>query len=100
GDLYVEVDEKPHDIFVREGEDLHCTVSVPMADAALGTTMELDTLIDGAVQMDIAAGTQPGQTVRMPGYGMPKLRSNNRRGDLIAHLDVAVPERLDSRQTE
>ncbi|MDN5760377.1 MAG: molecular chaperone DnaJ, partial [Tomitella sp.] len=65
GDLYVEVDEQQHNLFVREDENLHCNVSVPMADAALGTTMQLDTLIDGQVQMDIDAGTLPGQTVRM-----------------------------------
>lgn len=100
GDLYVEVDEKPHDIFVREGEDLHCTVSVPMADAALGTTMQLETLIDGPAEVDIEQGTQPGQTVRKSGLGMPKLRSNTRRGDLIVHLDVVVPARLDPRQAE
>ena len=40
GDLYVEVHEKPHDVFVRDGDDLHCTVSVPMIDAALGTTVD------------------------------------------------------------
>ncbi len=99
GDLYVEVDEKPHDVFVREDEHLHCTVQVPMADAALGTTMQLATLIDGPVEMDIAAGTQPGQTVRMQGLGMPKLRSSQ-RGDLIVHLEVAVPARLDATQAQ
>lgn len=99
GDLYVEVDEQQHNLFVREDENLHCNVSVPMADAALGTTMQLDTLIDGQVQMDIDAGTQPGQTVRMAGMGMPRLRSNH-RGDLIVHLDVVVPSRLDTKQSE
>ncbi len=99
GDLYVEVDEKPHDIFVREDEHLHCTVRVPMVDAALGTTMQLETLIDGPVEVDIAAGTQPGQTVRMQGLGMPRLRSSQ-RGDLVVHLEVVVPSHLDGKQAE
>ena len=47
GDLYVEVHEQPHDIFVRDGDDLHCTVEVPMVDAALGTTVTVDAILDG-----------------------------------------------------
>ena len=56
GDLYVEIHEQPHDIFVRDGDDLHCTISVPMVDAALGTTVTVDAIIDGLTEITIPGG--------------------------------------------
>src|ERR1700704_1531906 len=94
GDLYVEVHEKPHDVFVRDSDDLHCTISVPMVDAALGTTVTVDAIIDGPPELTIPAGTQPGSGTTLRGHGMPHLRSGV-RGDLHAHIDVVVPSRLD-----
>ncbi len=99
GDLYVEVHEKQHEIFVRDGDDLHCTVSVPMVDAALGTTVSVDAILDGPTELTIAAGTQPGSVTTLRGHGMPHLRSGV-RGDLHAHIDVVVPSRLDSTDTD
>lgn len=99
GDLYVEVHEQQHDIFVREGDHLHCTVSVPMVDAALGTTVTLDGIIDGPVEISIPPGTQPGSVTTLRGHGMPHLRSGA-RGDLHAHVDVMIPTRLDPRTRE
>jgi molecular chaperone DnaJ len=99
GDLYVEVHEQPHDIFIRDGDDLHCTVSVPMVDAALGTSVSVDAIIDGPTEITIAAGTQPGSVVSLRGHGMPHLRSGV-RGNLHAHIDVVVPSRLDPQDTE
>jgi hypothetical protein len=78
GDLYVEVHEQPHDIFVRDGDDLHCTVSVPMVDAALGTTVTVDAILDGRTEITIAPGTQPGSVTTLRGHGMPHLRSGVR----------------------
>jgi molecular chaperone DnaJ len=94
GDLYVEVHEQPHDIFVRDGDDLHCTVAVPMVDAALGTNVTVDAIIDGPTEITIPAGTQPGSVTTLRGHGMPHLRSGA-RGDLHAHIEVVVPSRLD-----
>ncbi|WP_006241069.1 molecular chaperone DnaJ [Mycolicibacterium tusciae] len=99
GDLYVEVHEKAHDIFVRDNDDLHCTISVPMVDAALGTTVTVDAIIDGPTEITIAAGTQPGQVTTLRGHGMPHLRSGV-RGNLHAHIDVVVPSRLDHEDIE
>ena len=95
GDLYVEVHEQPHDIFVRDGDDLHCTVSVPMVDAALGTTVTVDAILDGLTEITIAPGTQPGSVTTLRGHGMPHLRSGV-RGDLHAHIDVSIPTKLDA----
>ncbi len=94
GDLYVEVHEKPHEVFVRDSDDLHCTISVPMVDAALGTTVTIDAILDGPTEITIPAGTQPGAVTTLRGHGMPHLRSGV-RGDLHAHIEVVVPSRLD-----
>ena len=99
GDLYVEVHEQPHDIFVRDGDDLHCTVAVPMVDAALGTSVTIDDILDGPAEFTIPAGTQPGTITTLRGHGMPHLRSGV-RGDLHAHVDVVVPQRLDHNDLE
>lgn len=99
GDLYVEVHEKQHAIFIRDGDDLHCTVSVPMVDAALGTTVTVTGILDGDTEITVAAGTQPGSVTTLRGHGMPHLRSGV-RGDLHAHIDVVVPSRLDHTDVE
>ncbi|MDD7967092.1 molecular chaperone DnaJ [Actinomycetospora lemnae] len=102
GDLYIEVSEERHDYFTRDGVDLHCHVSLPMTAAALGTTLPQRTL-EGEEELTIEPGTQPNTTLTLRGRGMPRLRSTGRtdgRGDLLVHLDVHVPDRLDPRQTE
>ena len=96
GDLFVEIVVAPHPIFERHGEELHCVVTVPMALAALGTSVDLDTL-DGTETVTIAGGTQPGHVITVRGKGASRLRGGG-RGDLFVHVDVAVPRNLDSRQ--
>ena len=99
GDLHVEVHEQPHDVFIRDGDDLHFSVSVPMVDAALGTTVNVDAILDGATEIAVAAGTQPGAVTTLRGHGMPNVRSGV-RGNLHAHIDVVVPSRLDHQDAE
>ena len=99
GDLYVEVHEQKHEIFVRDGDDLHCTVWVPMADAALGTNVTVEDILDGSIEITVLPGTQPGAVTTLRGRGMPRLRSET-RGDLHAHIEVAVPTKLDARTRE
>lgn len=99
GDLYVEVHEKQHDVFIRDGDDLHCTVTVPMADAALGAAVTVPGIVGGESEVAIAPGTQPGSVITMRGLGMPRLRSEA-RGDLHAHIEVVVPAKLDARTRE
>ena len=99
GDLYVEVHEQPHDFFVRDGDDLHCTITVPMVDAALGATVSVEDILNGPIEIAIAAGTQPGAVSTLRGHGMPRLRSEA-RGDLHAHIEVTVPTKLDARTQE
>lgn len=98
GDLYVEIHEREHPVFVREGDDLHCTVTLPMTAAALGTTVPLETL-DGEESLDIAPGTQPDEVLTLRARGVPHLRASG-RGDLHVHLRIQVPTKLDTKQEE
>lgn len=98
GDVYLEVRERPHPTFVRQGDDLHCTLEIPMTAAALGTVVELDTL-DGAREIDVRPGTQAGQVLVQKGLGIGHLHVGG-RGDLHVHVDVQVPTGLDDEQTE
>jgi molecular chaperone DnaJ len=96
GDLYVEIHERPHDVYSRKGDDLHCRVTVPMTAAALGTRLTIKTL-DGEEALDVRAGTQPSSTLRIRGKGVPHLRGAG-RGDLFVHLDVRTPTKLEPEQ--
>ena len=98
GDLYVEVSTRPHPVFQRRGDDLHCSIALPMTVAALGTVLSLETL-DGVEDVEIRRGTQPGHVVTLKARGVPHLRGTG-RGDLLVHVDVQTPTRLDPRQEE
>ncbi|HTL22615.1 MAG TPA: molecular chaperone DnaJ [Mycobacteriales bacterium] len=98
GDLFVEVHQKPHPVFTRDGDDLHCTISIPMTAAALGTSIPLVTL-DGEEALDVPAGTQPAEVMTLKARGVPHLRGSG-RGHLHVHLDVQVPTKLDDQQSE
>ncbi|MGI4893629.1 MAG: molecular chaperone DnaJ [Janthinobacterium lividum] len=98
GDLYVEIQERPHAIFTRQGDDLHCTLEVPMTAAALGATIPLETL-DGAEDIDVRPGAQGGEFVTLRQRGAQHLRSTG-RGDLVIALEVMTPKDLDDEQEE
>ncbi|MGK5556881.1 molecular chaperone DnaJ [Actinomadura kijaniata] len=98
GDLFLEIVERPHPIFEREGDDLHCTVEIPMTAAALGTTVTVETL-DGPEEVDIKPGTQSGQVITMYGRGVRHLNESG-RGDLLIHINVETPTKLDEEQEE
>jgi molecular chaperone DnaJ len=98
GDLFLEIVETPHEVFSRQGDDLHCTITLPMTAAALGTSIDLETL-DGPETIGIVPGTQSGQTVTLRQKGVAHLRATG-RGDLHVHVDVVTPTKLDARQEE
>jgi molecular chaperone DnaJ len=98
GDLYVEIEVEQHEIFTRNGDDLHCTVKLPMTAAALGTTIDLPTLEGDPTPLEIKAGTQSGTTMTLTARGVPRLRHAG-RGDLIVQVLVETPTRLDDAQS-
>jgi len=110
GDLYVEIRVAEHPTFDRHGSDLHCTISVPMTAAALGTVLVIPTLesdvekgarsgVETSFELEIKPGTQSGTQEVLRGRGVPGLRGVG-RGDLIVSVLVETPSRLDARQTE
>ncbi|MEZ5209596.1 molecular chaperone DnaJ [Gordonia sp. (in: high G+C Gram-positive bacteria)] len=99
GDLYVEIREEQDEVFVRDKDDLHCTLRVPMVDAALGSTLDVPTVLGGVATIDVAPGTQPGTVVTVKGKGLPHLNTGL-RGNLHAHLEVVVPAKLDGTQSD
>jgi len=98
GDLQVLIEEKPHEVFERDGSDLHVEVPVAMTRAALGGEVEIPTL-DGAVKKSVPAGLQTGREVRLAGHGLPRLRGRG-KGDLIARFRVWTPTRLSAREKQ
>ncbi|MBV8282256.1 MAG: J domain-containing protein, partial [Candidatus Eremiobacteraeota bacterium] len=98
GDLYVFLTIEPHDVFERDGANLHCLTDVSFTQAALGAKLEVEGL-DGVASLELPAGTQNGTRFRIPGRGLARARSSG-RGDLIVEINVVVPERLTRKQRE
>jgi molecular chaperone DnaJ len=98
GDLYVQIRVREDSRFVRDGEDLVTAVDVAAPLAALGTTVTVPT-VDGTVELEVPAGTQPHETLIVRGEGMPALRGR-RTGDLRVVVNVVIPRRLKKEQRE
>ena len=96
GDLYIEIRIKAHEIFERDGDDLHCTVPVGMTTAALGGSIEVPTL-GAKAEIELPEGTQHGKTFRLRGKGIKGLRSSY-PGDLYCHITVETPVKLTDTQ--
>ena len=96
GDLYIEIRIKQHEIFERDGDDLHCTVPVGVTTAALGGTIEVPTL-GGKAEIELPEGTQHGKTFRLRGKGIKGIRSSY-PGDLYCHVAVETPVKLTEHQ--
>jgi molecular chaperone DnaJ len=93
GDLIVITRVRPHPLFSRKGDHLHCEVPLTVPEAALGTRIQIPTP-DGAVVVTIPAGTQAGQTLRVRGKGCPR-RDRDGRGDLLVQVHVVIPRNTD-----
>lgn len=98
GDLFIFIQVKPHEFFVREGDDLYCEIPITFAQAALGDKIEVPT-IEGKVRLDVPAGTQTGKHFRIKGKGSPRLRGYG-AGDQFVKTVVVTPTKLTTRQKE
>jgi curved DNA-binding protein len=98
GDLYLDVKERAHHIYRRDGDDLYVDVPVTFSEAALGAEIEVPTMA-GKVGIKVPAGSQNGRLMRLKGKGMPKLKDKG-AGDLFAKLQVLVPKKLSEREEE
>jgi molecular chaperone DnaJ len=98
GDLFVVVRVRPHKVFRREGDDIHLTMPVSFADAALGASLEVPTL-EGREKVRIKPGTQGSDRLRLRGKGLPNVH-DRRKGDMVVEVEVEVPRSLTGRQKE
>ena len=96
GDLYIEIRMKPHEVFERDGDDLHCTVPVGLTTVALGGSIEVPTL-GGKAEIELPEGTQHGKTFRLRGKGIKGIRSSY-PGDLYCHITAETPVKLTEHQ--
>ena len=97
GDLYIEIRVKAHEIFERDGDDLHCTVPVGLVTATLGGAIEVPTLGNKSAEIELPEGTQHGKTFRLRGKGLKGLRSSY-PGDLYCHVAVETPVKITEHQ--
>lgn len=98
GDLYITLRVRPHAVLKRKGDDLVYLLEISVAQAALGTVIDVPTL-DGDQAVAVEPGTQPGALFRLKGMGVPKIRGRG-RGDLLIPVKVVVPDKLTDEETE
>jgi curved DNA-binding protein len=96
GDLYLITKVRPHAVFTRNGADLTRDLPITLGEALLGGEVDVDTL-GGRVVLTIPSGTQQGQTFRLTGKGMPRLKGAG-SGDMFARIKVVLPGKLEGRQ--
>ena len=96
GDLMLTVQVAPHPVFGRDGDNLTLTVPVTFDEATLGSTVEVPTLDGSTVKVKLPAGTPSGRVLRVKGRGVE--RKGKPPGDLLAKVEVAVPQRLSARR--
>jgi molecular chaperone DnaJ len=98
GDLYVNVHVKPHRFFKRKDSDILLDLPVTFPEAAMGTTIEVPTVI-GKVKLKVPAGTSDGRKFRLRGKGAPKLKGKG-HGDMIVTARVVVPKKMTAKEKE
>ena len=98
GNLYIHIRVKADPRFERDGAHLHTRLEVTFPQATLGANLSVPTL-EGQTELDLPAGTQPGEVIVLRGLGLPQLRGSG-RGDLAVHIKVVVPTKLDKEQEE
>ncbi len=99
GDLYLFINVYSHDLFKRSDENLYFECPISIADAALGSIIEIPTIDGGKAKIKIPAGTQSGKQLRLKGKGMPYIRGSG-YGDLYVQLNTEVPISLNKEQRE
>ena len=96
GDLLVLIEEKPHEFFIREGQNLHLDVYISISEAVLGVSRDIE-LLNGKVRIKLDAGIQSGKTLRLRSKGIPDI-NGYASGDLLVHINVWTPKTLNRDQ--
>jgi len=98
GDLHLTVTVLPHQNYQRHGDDLHQDLEIDCVDAMLGQTIEIKTIDGKTLEINVAPGIQPGQTLCVSGQGMPKMGDSRFRGHLMLNVRVSIPKTLSDKQ--
>ncbi len=98
GDVYIGIRVRPHELFERKGNNLHCKIPVSLVDATLGARLTIPTL-EGKVEYDLPEGTQTGSTFRFKGKGVQRVGGKT-KGDLYVTVEVEIPKNLSKKQKE
>jgi molecular chaperone DnaJ len=98
GDLYIIIDIREHDVFMRRGNDIYCAMSITFPQAVMGAEIEVPTL-EGTANLKIPAGTQSGKSFHMRGKGIPRLGGHG-KGDEVVVVNIEVPKQVTPRQRE
>ena len=99
GDLYLNITVKPHPVFEREKDNLRCDIDVDLYTAVLGGHAQISALHSN-ISLRIPAGTNSGKTFRLRGKGMPNPRNPQQRGDILATVQIHVPQELSPHERE
>ena len=100
GDIHLTINIQPHHIYQRQGDDLLRTLTVSCFDAILGKTVKFDTLDGKTLEVNVAPGTQPGQTLAVQGYGMPYMADPRMKGRLLLEINITIPTDLNQPQKD
>ena len=98
GDLYIVIRIKPHDIFIRQGDNLYCEVPISYSTAVLGGEVEVPTL-NGKKTVKVPEGTESGKLLKVSGEGIKSLRGYG-KGDIIVKFTIETPTKLTDKQKE
>ncbi len=97
GDLYLEILIEPHPFFILEGSDIRCEIPITPAEAVLGGAIEVPT-IDGLVKMNLPAGVQSGQVLKLANKGYPNIRGE--RGDQLVVINIVTPTQISEEERQ
>jgi DnaJ-class molecular chaperone len=100
GDIHLTINIQPHHIYQRQGDDLMRPLTVSCFDAILGKTVKFDTLDGKTLEVNVAPGTQPGQTLAVQGYGMPYMADPRMKGRLLLEINITIPTDLNQQQKD
>lgn len=99
GDLYVVIKVEPHDVFIREGDDIYLDLPISFVEASLGMKKEIPTLLSGSYKLVIPEGTQNGKILKIKGEGFTNVHSKS-KGSLLVRIHVEVPVNLNEEQKD
>ncbi len=100
GDIHLTINIQPHQIYQRQEDDLIRKLSISCFDAILGKTTKFNTIDNTVLEINIAPGTQHGQTLAVQGYGMPSMADQRMKGRLLLEINIIIPTNLNQQQKD